>query len=167
MDDYFDDDNDDDNNDDNFEDDDDDDSEVEGEGEDDDDDNFDIDDNDDNFYIDDNEDFDKDNNFDDDDFKDDNDIDDNDKNNEDSIDHNIFVSAEKFAEMLEEKSKTKGKHGGSNVFRSSDGTSAKQIDWEVKRHQKLKGSLNRKKRKPSNHSTVQSSNNKRAKRYKR
>jgi len=78
------------------------------------------------------------------------------------IDDDIFVSAEKFAEMLEEQSKTKGKHGGSNIFSSSDGASAKQIDWEVKRHQRLKGSFDRKKRKP-----VQSSNNKRTKRFKR
>ncbi|XP_078050886.1 nucleolar complex protein 1 [Augochlora pura] len=65
------------------------------------------------------------------------------------IDNNIFVSAEKFAEMLEEHSKHKGKHGGTDTFNTADGASAKQIDWETKRHQKLKGSFNKKKRKGS------------------
>lgn len=77
------------------------------------------------------------------------------------IDSNIFVSAEKFAEMLEEQSKTKGKHGSSNVFDSRDGASTKQIDWEIKRNQQLKGSSNRKKRK-----FTHSFNNKRVKRFK-
>ncbi|KAL6259725.1 hypothetical protein P5V15_009638 [Pogonomyrmex californicus] len=77
------------------------------------------------------------------------------------IDSDIFVSAEKFAEMLEEQSKTRGKHGGSNVFDSSDGASAKQIDWEVKRHQRLKGSFGKKRR------SAQSSNNNRIKKFKR
>lgn len=76
------------------------------------------------------------------------------------IDSDIFMSAEKFAEMLEEQSKTKGKHGGSNTFNSSDGASAKQIDWETKRHQWLKGSFNKNKRK-----AVQF--NKQAKKFKR
>lgn len=78
------------------------------------------------------------------------------------IDSNIFVSAEKFAEMLEEQNKTRGKHGGSNVFSSNDGASAKQIDWEVKRHQRVKGSFGKKKRK-----SVQSFDNNRIKRFKR
>lgn len=77
------------------------------------------------------------------------------------IDNNIFVSVEKFAEMLEEQNKTKGKHGGSNVFSSSDGASAKQIDWEVKRHQRMKG-FDKKKRK-----SVQAFDNNRVKRLKR
>lgn len=77
------------------------------------------------------------------------------------IDSDIFMSAEKFAEMLEEQSKTKGKHGGSNTFNTSDGASAKQIDWETKRHQRLKGSFNKNKRK-----AVQF-NNKQAKKFKR
>lgn len=77
------------------------------------------------------------------------------------IDSNIFVSAEKFAEMLEEQNKTKGKHGGSNVFSSSDGASAKQIDWEVKRHQRMKGLFGKKRK------SVQSSNNNWAKKFKR
>lgn len=76
------------------------------------------------------------------------------------IDSDIFVSAEKFAEMLEEQSKTRGKHGSSNTFNSSDGASAKQIDWEMKRHQQLKG-FSKNKRK-----SVQS-NNKQIKRFKR
>lgn len=78
------------------------------------------------------------------------------------IDSNIFVSAEKFAEMLEEQNKTRGKHGGSNVFSSSDGASAKQIDWEIKRHQRMKGSFGKKKRK-----SVQSFDNNQVKRFKR
>jgi len=77
------------------------------------------------------------------------------------IDNNIFVSAEKFAEMLEEQNKTKGKHGGSNALSSSDGASAKQIDWEIKRHQRMKGSFGKKKRK-----SVQPFDN-RVKRFKR
>lgn len=81
-------------------------------------------------------------------------------------DSNIFVSAEKFAEMLEEHSRTKGKHGGSNVFSSSDGASAKQIDWEMKRNQRLKGPFGRKKRKHVAKQTS-SDNNKRIKRFKR
>lgn len=77
------------------------------------------------------------------------------------IDSSIFVSAEKFAEMLEEENKTRGKHGGSNVFSSSDGASAKQIDWEIKRHQRMKGSFGKKRK------FVQSSNNNRVKKFKR
>jgi len=77
------------------------------------------------------------------------------------IDSNIFVSAEKFAEMLEEQNKTRGKHGGSNVFSSNDGASAKQIDWEIKRHQRIKGSFGKKRK------SVQSSNNNRIKKFKR
>ncbi|XP_072760876.1 CCAAT/enhancer-binding protein zeta [Anoplolepis gracilipes] len=77
------------------------------------------------------------------------------------IDSDIFMSAEKFAEMLEEQSKTRGGHGSSNTFNSNDGASAKQIDWEVKRHQRLKGSFGKNKRK-----SVQF-NNKQVKRSKR
>lgn len=67
------------------------------------------------------------------------------------IDSNIFVSAEKFAEMLEENSKQKGKHGGTNVFSTTDGAGSKQIEWEKKRHHKLKGSsTNKNKRKGPN-----------------
>lgn len=69
--------------------------------------------------------------------------------NSKGIDSNIFVSAEKFAEMLEEHSKQKGKTGGTNAFNTLDGASSKQIDWEIKRHQKLRNSLNRNKRKGS------------------
>lgn len=81
------------------------------------------------------------------------------------IDSNIFVSAEKFAEMLEEQSRAKGKHGGSNVFSNSDGANAKQMDWEMKRDQRLRGSFGRKKRQQTAKET--SSNNKRIKRFKR
>ncbi|XP_053980561.1 CCAAT/enhancer-binding protein zeta-like [Hylaeus volcanicus] len=63
------------------------------------------------------------------------------------IDSNTFVSAEKFAEMLEEHSKQKNKHGGTDMYSTADGASFKQIDWESKRHQKLRGSLNKNKRK--------------------
>ncbi|XP_012533086.1 CCAAT/enhancer-binding protein zeta isoform X2 [Monomorium pharaonis] len=84
------------------------------------------------------------------------------KKGENRIDSNIFVSAEKFAEMLEEQNKTRGKHGGSNVFSSSDGASAKQIDWEMKRHERIKGSFSKKKRKSG-----RSNNNNRIKRSKR
>ncbi|XP_076663140.1 nucleolar complex protein 1 [Andrena cerasifolii] len=65
------------------------------------------------------------------------------------IDSNIFVSAEKFAEMLEQHGRQKSKHGGTDMFSTVDGASSKQIDWEVKRHDKLRGSLNRNKRKGS------------------
>lgn len=65
------------------------------------------------------------------------------------IDDNIFVSAEKFAEILEEHSKQKNKPGGTDVFNIIDGASFKQIEWEVKRHQKLRNSLNKNKRKNS------------------
>lgn len=83
------------------------------------------------------------------------------KNKKKEVDNKIFVSAEKFAEMLEEQNKTKGKHGGSNVFSSSDGAGAKQIDWEMKRHQRMKGPFGKKRK------SVQASNNNRVKRYKR
>lgn len=65
------------------------------------------------------------------------------------IDSNIFVSAEKFAEMLEQHGRQKSKHGGTDMYSTVDGASSKQIDWEVKRHDKLRGSLNRNKRKGS------------------
>ncbi|XP_016906164.1 CCAAT/enhancer-binding protein zeta [Apis cerana] len=65
------------------------------------------------------------------------------------IDNNIFVSAEKFAEILEEHSKQKNKPGGTDVFNTIDGASFKQIEWEIKRHQKLRNSLNKNKRKNS------------------
>ncbi|KZC14631.1 CCAAT/enhancer-binding protein zeta [Dufourea novaeangliae] len=63
------------------------------------------------------------------------------------IDNNIFVSAEKFAEMLEEHGKQKSKYGGTDMFNTADGASSKQIDWETNRYHKLKGSFNKKKRK--------------------
>lgn len=78
------------------------------------------------------------------------------------IDSNIFVSAEKFAEMLEEQGRTKRKHGSSNTFSINDGASDKQIDWEMKRHQRLRGGQSGKKRKK-----FESSNNKQGKRFKR
>ncbi|XP_011162010.1 CCAAT/enhancer-binding protein zeta [Solenopsis invicta] len=86
------------------------------------------------------------------------------KQNKKGIDSNIFVSAEKFAEMLEEQNKTRGKHGGSNVFSSSDGASVKQIDWEMKRHERIKGTFGSFKNKRKSN---RSSNNNRVKRIKR
>lgn len=78
---------------------------------------------------------------------------------------NIFISAEKFAEMLEEQSKARDRHGGSNAFSSSDGASSKQIDWEMKRNLRLKRSFGRNKRK---HTVLASNNNnKRIKKLKR
>lgn len=64
------------------------------------------------------------------------------------IDNNIFVSAEKFATMLEEQTKSKRKYGSSNTFSDRDGASEKQIDWEMKRHQKVKKSFGKRKQKP-------------------
>ncbi|XP_076753949.1 nucleolar complex protein 1 [Xylocopa sonorina] len=63
------------------------------------------------------------------------------------IDNNIFISAEKFSEMLEEHSKQKQKFGGTDAFNTADGASTKQVEWEIKRHQKLKGPSNKNKRK--------------------
>ena len=59
------------------------------------------------------------------------------------------MSAEKFAEMLEEHSKQKSKAGGTNAFNTVDGASSKQVEWEIKRHQNLRNSLNKSKRKSS------------------
>ncbi|XP_043501387.1 CCAAT/enhancer-binding protein zeta [Polistes fuscatus] len=58
----------------------------------------------------------------------------------------LYVSADKFAEMLEEHGRTKTKHGGTDAFNTMDGASSKQIDWESKRNEKLTGSYGRKKR---------------------
>ncbi|XP_015173779.1 PREDICTED: CCAAT/enhancer-binding protein zeta [Polistes dominula] len=58
----------------------------------------------------------------------------------------LYVSADKFAEMLEEYGRTKTKHGGTDAFNTMDGASSKQIDWESKRNEKLTGSYSRKKR---------------------
>ncbi|EFN79172.1 CCAAT/enhancer-binding protein zeta [Harpegnathos saltator] len=81
------------------------------------------------------------------------------------IDSDIFMSAEKFAEMLEEQSRMKGKHGGSNTFSNRDGANAKQIEWEIKRNQRLMESFGKNKRKRAAKQT--SSNNKQMKRFKR
>ncbi|KAF7380945.1 hypothetical protein HZH66_014321 [Vespula vulgaris] len=76
------------------------------------------------------------------------------KNNKKNLD-DIFVSAEKFSQMLEEQSRTKNKHGSTNALNTMDGATSKQIDWETKRNQKLTRSFDRKKRK-----RVKISNNK-------
>ncbi|XP_017879912.1 CCAAT/enhancer-binding protein zeta isoform X2 [Ceratina calcarata] len=70
----------------------------------------------------------------------------NKKNKTKGIDNNIFVSAEKFAEMLEEHSKQKHKSGGTNAVNTADGASSKQIEWEMKRNQKLKGPFRNKRK---------------------
>ncbi|XP_043284070.1 CCAAT/enhancer-binding protein zeta [Venturia canescens] len=54
-------------------------------------------------------------------------------------DENVFVAAEEFAEMLEEQGRAKHKHGSSNAFSDADGASAKQVDWEIDRHQRISG----------------------------
>lgn len=54
-------------------------------------------------------------------------------------DENVFVAAEEFAEMLEEQGRAKHKHGGSNAFSDADGASAKQVDWEIGRNQRITG----------------------------
>ncbi|XP_047368658.1 CCAAT/enhancer-binding protein zeta [Vespa velutina] len=68
------------------------------------------------------------------------------KNNKKNL-NDIFVSAEKFSQMLEEQSRTKNKHGSTNALNTMDGATSKQIDWETKRNQKLTRSFDRKKRK--------------------
>ncbi|XP_011310491.1 CCAAT/enhancer-binding protein zeta [Fopius arisanus] len=63
---------------------------------------------------------------------------------------NVFMSAEDFAEMLEKQGKSKHKSGGSNALSDVDGASAKQLDWEIGRHQKLSGKFGGSKRKFNN-----------------
>ncbi|KAJ8687434.1 hypothetical protein QAD02_023228 [Eretmocerus hayati] len=55
------------------------------------------------------------------------------------LDENTFVSAEEFAEMLENHGRTKFKHGASKSFSDRDGASCKQLDWETARNQKISG----------------------------
>ncbi|KAK2585564.1 hypothetical protein KPH14_010202 [Odynerus spinipes] len=82
------------------------------------------------------------------------------KNRKKGLD-DIFVSAEKFAQMLEEQSRTKNKDGSTNALSTMDGAAPKQIDWETKRSQKFTRSFDRKKRKPIK--TVKNKNNKKIK----
>lgn len=56
-----------------------------------------------------------------------------------SLDDKVFVSAEEFAEMLENHGRSKFKHGGSRAMSDKDGASAKQLDWEVGRNERLSG----------------------------
>ncbi|XP_014218700.1 CCAAT/enhancer-binding protein zeta [Copidosoma floridanum] len=63
-------------------------------------------------------------------------------------DENPFVSAEEFAEMLENQGKTKFKHGASKSFSDRDGANAKQLDWESERNQRLAGFRGKKQKKP-------------------
>lgn len=76
------------------------------------------------------------------------------------FDSNVFVSAEEFAEMLEEQGRSKIKHGGSNAFSDADGASIKQLDWEIGRDQRLAG-----KKRP--HNNKKGSSNKNVKKFKR
>lgn len=62
------------------------------------------------------------------------------------LDSNVFVAAEEFAEMLEEQGRSKLKSGGSNMFSDADGASAKQVNWEINRNQKISGKFGGKKR---------------------
>ncbi|XP_057318015.1 CCAAT/enhancer-binding protein zeta [Microplitis mediator] len=55
------------------------------------------------------------------------------------IDDNVFMSAEKFAEILEQQGRSKQKEGSSNVMSDVDGASVKQLDWEIKRNKKISG----------------------------
>ncbi|XP_034946017.1 CCAAT/enhancer-binding protein zeta [Chelonus insularis] len=61
------------------------------------------------------------------------------------IDSNVFVSADEFAELLEKQGQSKFKIGGSNVFSDADGANVKQLDWEMKRDEKITGKYKRKK----------------------
>lgn len=62
------------------------------------------------------------------------------------IDNNVFMSAEKFAEILERQGQSKQKQGSSNVLSDLDGASVKQLDWEIKRNHKISGKFGGKKR---------------------
>lgn len=80
------------------------------------------------------------------------------------IDSNVFVSAEEFAEMLEEQGRTKGKQGGSHALSDADGAGAKQLDWEIGRHQKIEGKFRGKKRPFGNKGFKGNKNSKKSKR---
>ncbi|KAK0167415.1 hypothetical protein PV327_004816 [Microctonus hyperodae] len=80
------------------------------------------------------------------------------------IDKNVFVSAEEFAEMLEEQGRSKRKQGGSDMLSDADGANAKQLDWEISRNQKLNGKFGGKKRP---HGKGGFKNNKNVKKFKR
>ena len=73
---------------------------------------------------------------------------------------NVFVSAEEFADMLEEQGRSKTKHGSSAALSDADGASAKQLDWESERNQKLRG-----KKRP--HNKKFKGNDKNVKKFKR
>ncbi|XP_011496067.1 PREDICTED: CCAAT/enhancer-binding protein zeta [Ceratosolen solmsi marchali] len=55
------------------------------------------------------------------------------------LDDNTFVSAEQFAEMLEEQGHAKFKYGASSLYSDRDGASAKQLDWETERNERISG----------------------------
>ncbi|XP_012270872.1 CCAAT/enhancer-binding protein zeta [Orussus abietinus] len=71
------------------------------------------------------------------------------KKNSKDLQENVFVSAEKFAEMLEQQGRSKFKQGGANVLSDMDGASSKQLDWEVGRNQRIKGHPGKRKWKPT------------------
>ncbi|XP_044014892.1 CCAAT/enhancer-binding protein zeta-like [Aphidius gifuensis] len=83
------------------------------------------------------------------------------------IDSNVFVAAEEFAEMLEKQGRVKGhgKQGSSHAFSDADGASAKQLDWEIGRNQKIEGKKYGKKRPFGNKSGFKG--NKNSKKFKR
>lgn len=49
----------------------------------------------------------------------------------------VFMSAEKFAEMLEEQGLSELKSGSSNALSDADGSNYKQLKWEMKRNHKM------------------------------
>ena len=54
-------------------------------------------------------------------------------------DDNVFMSAEKFAEMMEEQGHSKSKPGGSSSMSKVDGADFKQINWESNRNKRFSG----------------------------
>lgn len=61
-----------------------------------------------------------------------------------------FVSAEEFAEMLESQGQSKFKYEASRSFSNKDRASAKQLDWETARNQRISDFRGRKKGKNFN-----------------
>jgi ribosome biogenesis protein MAK21 len=56
-----------------------------------------------------------------------------------ALDDKTFVSAEEFAEMLEEQGHSKFKYGASNMYSDRDGAAARQLDWETERNERISG----------------------------
>lgn len=76
---------------------------------------------------------------------------------------NVFMSAEKFADMMEKQGSSKFKQGGSNAMSAIDGAGYKQLNWEAQKNQRFSGSRYSKKGKRTKTIT----NNKSAKKQKR